>query len=323
MTTETQLKGTTSLGNYSYTEILEHNIKAFFDWGFINKDGFINVEIPSSGAYGGDFSRLRHVRDPRYTNGRVWEAVRGNWVWESGLESSNSPIQISGVFVNNVFLPTSGGQFHINYPNGQVIFTSGINTNSTVRIAYSHKWINVVSTDSVPWLRRGQQRSFRVDNSNFLIGSGDFTVLKQSRLDLPMVAVEIVGENYKGYQLGGWQYCFNRVKFYVIAEDKSSAERISHIIANQNEKTIFMFDSNLLAQNNAFPLDYRGSIANNAKTYPDLVDLSGNGGFRYTNGLLHGKVSFIDADRQEGQQLTDNIYQKVVTLETEAVLTKI
>ena len=323
MASEHQLKGISSLGRYSYTEILEHNLKSFLDWGLLNKGGFININIPTSGAYGGDFSKLRQVNDPRFTNGQVWESIRGNWVWESGLEFSTQPIQISGVFVGATFHPTSGNTFYIDYPNGRVVFNTAISLSANVRLAYSYKWVNVVGSDDVPWLKQVQQRSQRVDNTNFLIGSGNYHGMRETKLQLPVVAIEVASEDYEGYMLGGYQYCRNRIKCYVIGEDKGSVERLSHVIANQNEKTIFMFDSNLLAQNERFPLDYKGSKTANCLTYPDLVNHSGQNGFRYTSEVLHGMLSFGNSRRQEPQKLTDNLWQRVVDIETEAVLTRI
>jgi len=318
----TQLKGFDSLGQYSYDEILTQNLIMFFDWGFINKGGYVNVNIPSSGAYGGDFSRLRPVQDPRYSNGQVWESIRANWLWESGLEYE-SPINISGVFVNSTFVPQSGGTFYIDYPNGRIIFNSAISQNSTVKVEHSRKWISVIPSQNVPWLKQVEMRSHRVDDSNFLIGSGDFALLRDNKLQLPVVAIETAGATYQGYMIGGSQYCYTRVKFYVIGEDKSTVDRLTHIISSQNDKSIFLFDSNSLATNNRFPLDYRGSRASGCLSYPQLVEYSGHGGYRLTDGLLGGKISFSDAQSQPVQELTTNIYQRVVTITTEGILTKI
>ena len=323
MSTSDQLKGFDNLGKYSYTEILEHNLIAFFDWGFINKGGFTNINIPTSGSYGGDFSKLRPVSDARYTNGQVWESARLNWVWESGLETSTQPISISGVFVGSTFYPSSGGQFYIDYPNGRIIFNSAISLTSNVKVAHSFKWVNVCSADNVPWLRRTQTNSYRVDNSNFLIGSGDYLIFGQSRLQLPFVAIEIADGDYDGFQIGGGHYYRARVKLHVLAEDKSSVERISNAIASQDDKQIFIYDSNRIASDNRFPLDYRGSIASGALTYPQLVRYSGDSGYRLTDGLLAGKMSILDTQTQSFQRLTGNICKKTVTFTSESILTKV
>lgn len=313
----TTLKGFDSLNKFSYEEILEHNIINFFDWGFINKDGFYNVRIPTSGAYGGDFSRLRPVRDARFTNGQVWEGVRLNWVWESGLTGSRSPISISGVFVNNTFYPASSGQFHVDYPNGRIVFTNAISQTATVRVEHSYKWINVISSQNVPWLRKVQQNSFRADDANFLSGSGEYLNYGQTRIQLPFVAVEVADGYYKGYELGGSQLCYKTLKFYVVGED-STVNRIANAISDQNDKTIYLYNTNEVVDANNSPLRWNGSIASGALTYPDMINT-----YTYTNGVLHGKVSLLESKPQAAQRLTDNIIQKVVTITTEAVLTQI
>jgi hypothetical protein len=323
MSSADQLKGFDSLAKYAYTEILEQNLIAFFDWGLINKGGFTNINISTSGTYGGDFSRLRPVSDPRYSSGQVWESAKRNWVWESGLETSTQPISISGVFVGQTFYPNSGGQFYIDYPNGRVIFNSGISQTSNVKVAYSFKWVNVCSADNIPWLRKVQSNTYRVDNSNFLIGSGDYIPLSQSRVDLPTVAIEISDETYAGFSIGGGHYCNNKVKFHIVTEDKSSADRLGHVIASQEDKQIFIYDANRMAEDNRFPLDYRGSIASGALTYPQLTRYSGEGGYRLNEGLLAGKVSLLNSQVQQFQRLTGNVGRKTVSLNVESVLTKV
>ena len=319
----TSLNSLESLTNYTYTEILEQNLTTFFDWGFINADGFSNFRIPASGAYGGDFTKLRCVNDARYSSGKIWESDRMNWVWETGLASSTQPISISGLFVNNVFKPVDDGSYYIDYPNGRVVFNTGIAITSNVRIEHSSKWIKLTSTDSVPWLRIGQQNSFRVDNADFLTGSGSYQNYGETRLQFPLVAVEIADEKNEGFQIGGGQWCRNIVNFFVIGEDKNTVDRLANIIKNQNEKTIYLYDSNRLASSNKFPLNQFGTPNSGFLTYPTLVQYSGDGGYRYTRGVLWGKLTFIESQVQDRQELTTNLYQRSVVLKTEAVLTNV
>lgn len=319
----TSLNSLESLTNYTYTEILEQNLISFLDWGFINADGFSNFSVPASGSYGGDFTRLRPVDDNRYSAGRVWEAVRMNWVWETGLASSVQPISISGVFVNSTFRPINDGSYYIDYPNGKIVFNTGIALSSVVKISHSSKWINITSTDSVPWLRIGQPASFRADDSDFLTGSGLYQNYGETRMQFPTVAVEVIDEKNQGFQIGGGQYCHNRVNFFIIAEEKNTVDRIANIIKNQNEKTIYLYDSNKLKSSNKFPLNQFGSPNSGFLTYPSLVQYSGDGGYRYTRGVLWGKLSFDEAQVQERQQLISNLYQRAVTIRTEAVLTNV
>ena len=64
---------------------LEENMKAYLDWGFLNIGAYVNVDIPTSGLYGGTFHQLKTTDTPGYKNGQVWQSPKKDWVWESGF----------------------------------------------------------------------------------------------------------------------------------------------------------------------------------------------------------------------------------------------
>jgi len=74
----TSLKGIGKIGDSTITNDIRDNLVAFFDWGLLNTDGFINVELSDSGVYGGNSSTLRLVDDPAFNAGQVWEGFRSN-----------------------------------------------------------------------------------------------------------------------------------------------------------------------------------------------------------------------------------------------------
>jgi len=49
MTSPTQLKGFQNSQDATLSNILLRNLISFYDWGFLDKGGFVNVKIPSSG----------------------------------------------------------------------------------------------------------------------------------------------------------------------------------------------------------------------------------------------------------------------------------
>jgi hypothetical protein len=318
----TSFKGYGNIGEPSITEIVSDNIIEYINWGFLQLGAFFNIEIPSSGAFGGDRHRLICVDDPRYTDGQVWEAYRKNWVWESGLSISTQPIAISGIFVDGSFIPKGSG-YHVNYKNGQVIFDTAIDTTSTVQLEYAHKWVEVVGAANVPWFRKGQTRSFRVDDRLFIANSGVWDELADTRLQLPVIAVEPVGKHYQGYQLGGGQYARPEILLHVITENPGTAQRFASILAEQNESTFFLFDPGELASRNRFPLDYRGEIASGAVCYPDLVAATGDGGFRFTKRVQNGTIRIYNSTEQETDQISDNVYHSKVRWSTEVIVTSI
>ena len=316
----TSFKGYSDISEPTLTEVMEDNIVGYVDWSFLELGAYHNITIPSSGAYGGNRHKLVCVNDPRYDNGQVWEGYRKNWVWQSGL--SHDAIAISGIFIDGEYSPRDSG-YSINYRNGQVIFDTAIASTSTVQLEYSHKWVDVVNAGQVPWFRKGQTRSFRADDRLFIANSGNWNELADTRLQLPAVAVEVVGKNYEGYQLGGHQYARPNVLLHVIAEEPQTAKKIASILAEQSESTLYMFDTGKMAKDNRYPLDYTGDIASGALCYPDLIAATGDGGFRYTKRVQHGKMRIAESIEQETDQIHENVYHSKVRWTTEVILTGI
>jgi hypothetical protein len=313
-------KGNTNYFDTKITKTIESNIVEFVNWGFVNQGAFVNVENPTSGAYGGDYSVLRRVTDPRYTAGTVYEAIRGNWVWESGLESNIEPIDISGVYVNNV-LVTSG--YNVDYIHGRVYFNTALNSSASVKIGYSYKEVMVVSDSEYPMLKTVQELSRRPDNTNFLSNSGVYIGLRDTKVQLPLVSVKALGRSNSGFQLGDGQIVQNTIKCYVIGENDYEVNQICDTLCDQESKNIRLFDINRMAQNNAFPLTYQGFLTDTPLCYPDLVQPSSVGGYLYNDPIQYGKARIVSSESQNGNWINGNIYQNTVTMVLESIVTNI
>lgn len=276
----TRLKGFDEYGENLISSQVLHNVVSFFNWGLLGKGAFYNVEVPTSGIYGGDFSRLRPVSDPRYGSGTVWASNRNAWVWESGVDYGIQPTRFSGVYVNSVFQPLSGvGPYAhtVNYEYGQVTFASSLPVSTTVSAPHSFRAVPVVSLDA-PWFKRILTRTLRPDDSDNLAGSGYQGALAENRFPLPAIGVEVgPTADFVGMQLGGGQWFYPEVYFHVLAETAYERNHIINMICLQNEKRIRMFDTNEAP----YPLDANGMIAAGAKTYPDLVKDVLNSGYFY------------------------------------------
>lgn len=313
MTTHLNLTGT-SYKDTDVTSLVESNIISFFDWGFTDCGGYTNVYINISGGYG-DFARLKPANDLNFSSGRVWEGIRGNWVWESGL-AYGTPIRISGVYVNNVYT-TSG--YQIDYPNGRVIFNNPISTSSIVKLNHSYKEVQVTSCRDNPLFKQVQYRSRKPDETGFLISSGNYTGYATNKINLPTVSVEVISRGNSPYQLGGGKYSNYTVKFHILGESDFEVKRISDLLVNQEEKTIFAYDLDSMALANAFPLNFNGTLASGAKCYPDLVSHSGVGGYR-TILIDQGKIRFHDCKSQTGKWIHQNLYMTTVDMSAQVIL---
>lgn len=280
------LKGFNSIEDATMSNLIQDGLIEYFDYALLDKGNYYNVDLGETAPNGEDYSRLRLSSNDQYVSGQLWEGFRGNWVWQSGLAPSgktppivgtdiNNP-GISGVYIDGSFEPTSGvGTYahHIDYFNGRVVFDSPIPTGSTVQAEFSYKYINVVYANNLPWLREAQKRTIQ-PTANFLgISEGAWDVPPESRLQLPAIAVEIVPQRrFRGYQLGGGQWVYSDVLFHCIAEDEYTRNQLIDIVSSQNDKNVYVFDSNMIDASGAFPIDQNGTPVPSALQYPELIN---------------------------------------------------
>jgi len=300
----TKLANLSNAQDATISNILLDNFVSFYDWGLLDRGSFYNIRIPQSGIHGGDRHKLRLVDDPNYNDGQVWEGYRQNWVWETGVDAtSQQPIQISGVYVNNTFYATGNitNPYYIDYTNGRVVFDSGISTSSNVRLEYSHKWVQVVPAEGISWFRQIQRRSFRNEDGFQVQNSGGWAILGQSRVQLPAIAIEVIpAKSLEGYQLGGGQWINNDIVFYTITENHWECANLMDIILYQNDRTIHLFNPTDAGMSGVLPLNYRNELTQNALPrglYPNLVD-----------NFYYRKCWIYDSKAQDITQLSPELY---------------
>lgn len=298
-------KGLNQYKKVASTETLRASIVSWMDWCFTNAGAYFNINIPTSGSYGGDFSTLQNISDPRYDADTVWGAARSNFVWESGI-GEGTPIAISGVYVSGE-LQTSG--YVVNYPQGKVIFDNGVPTNASVQLEYSFKHVKVCDSDSVPFFAKAQEESYRVDNFS---ESGLFTEFADNRYQFPIVAVDVGSRTYDGYELGNSTLRSRPdVVCHVLAENPSDCDRIADIIGQQKHSKIFLPDINRMSDSGIIILDFNGNKTNTTKTYPELV--ADTSEYRGTH------CYFSDSQIQDKERLGD-LHKKTVRLTCEILV---
>lgn len=260
-------------GDSQLMDQFRSNMQAFVDWAFLGIGGFFNVRLDTTLPYGGNPATLRLSDDSRYATGTAWDSFKSNWVWETNVNFANQPIQISGIYINNVFYPTGTNLYNINYPMGRVAFNSPIPTNSIVQVEYSYKYYNVYP-DTVQWFKQLTDRTFRMDDAQFnMAGSGLWSIFPDSRAQLPAIVVEMVPRrSATGIGLGGGQYVWTDVLFHVLAETSFDRDNAVDIFTYQKDKRFFMFDKNMMARSGAFPLSAYGYLVNPGSTYPYLLN---------------------------------------------------
>jgi len=275
-----RLRGVTDPGQSLFSDQIETNLAAFFQWGFVNVGGFLNVHRGDPDCFdpATDLSRLRPIKDPNYTDGQIWQGHRQDWVFETGVDCSRQPIHVSGVYVNGVFHSTSetGAYAHtVDYPRGRIIFDSPIaRTGIPVQCEHSYRLYHV-STSDAPWWRQVQTGSHVASDSHFQQwGSGAWDILADNRVQLPHIIVENPCRVVKafGKEIGNSVLWMNQdVVLHILAEDGFHLKYLHDGIALQSGNSIMGFDKDEILVDQRFPLDQDGSPAESGLMYDALV----------------------------------------------------
>ena len=291
---------------------------SFLDWGMLGIGGWFNVNIPTSGAWGGTFDQLRLVDDPSYGEGQVWESARKDWVWENEVPyTGGSPISITGVSVDGTFYGTGDATYahHYNYPLGRVVFDNPIASTSTVKLEYSYRNVQVYIADQAPWWDELQYNSMRVDDSSFSqVGSGNWAILSNNRVQMPAVVIEAVPRRtYQPYELGSSNnFITQDVLFHVVSESRWWRNQLVDIISLQKDKTLMLYDSNKLADSGAYPLDFRGMVVAPENNYSGLVSTAG---YQFTSARI------TDMGVTEMESYNSMLHEGTVRASFEVILT--
>jgi len=270
--------------------------------------------MPTSGHYGGTYDRLRAVNDPSYTDGQIWETARKDWVWETGLARSDTPISISGVYVGENYYGTGDATYghHYNYPLGRVVFDTAVAQTSIVQMNYSFRDVQTYVADQAPWFDELQHNSHRVDDSTYhSIGSGNWQILGNSRVQMPAVVIEAVPRrSFKPYEMGSvGNYVYQDVLFHVISESRWWRNQLVDIVSLEKDRTIWLYDNNLIASATGYPLDHRGMTVDDPKMYSTLVD-----DYRYK------MARFYNANVIEMESFSSRLHKGVVRATFEIVM---
>lgn len=320
----TLLKGITSIGDTLLMTELERNVKAFLDWGLLNSAGaWTDVRIPQSGIHGGSYHVLRPVFDPEFEDGQVWESVKSDWVWETGVSynGTSDPINISGVYINGSYKTSGDATYahYYDYPLGRVVFDNPVSTGATVSMEYSFREVQVLTGDSPLW-KEIQYGSNRPDDAQFVSKDdrGSWSQLGATRQQMPALVIEAVPRRtHSAYELGNGSLLVHQdLLIRVLSQDRWYRNQLIDIVCLQDKKTIYMFNSDEVSASGVEPLDYRGMRRPEAVMYPTLTDERGKG-YRWKS------VRFSDIQCSEAITNDPNLHIGTVRVSCETVFGEI
>lgn len=278
-----KFSGVSSVGEHLLMSQIENNMKSFLDWGFLHIGGFINVARSQSNIYSNPISKLKPTEDPNYSTGQIWQTMRKDWVWETGIEYHKneeviSPINITGIYINNTFYAIDQDHgpytYKVDYNNSRIVFTNPVPLNLDIEMEYSYRWLQIYNYDSAKWW---QQLQYKVD-ANIThfnqLSEGDFSILSTNRVQLPAVIVESISRGLsKPFQLGDKSLAMKQeLMLHIVAETMADRNMVIDIIRLQQDKVIKMYDTNKVIQNKVYPFGIDGTLNPDRLQYNQLIN---------------------------------------------------
>lgn len=289
-----------SITDISISEKVEANLISFLDWGFVDKGGYINININQSGAYVDNRSILSKHEDPRTPSIKTFKGPE-NWVYQTEVNSDPAPNIVPLVYVNN----TLDLSPVINYKDGLVTPSINVPANGVVKASYSYKWVTFISSRKSGTSRRVDYRQNRTD-----LDDPNSDIISEIKIPLPCVSVDVPpvskSRPYGLDRLGPRIYTFF-VNLSIVGESASEASRISDYICLQQGTNFSTFDPRLVVIANDFPLNFNGTL-NSGKNHQQLSE-----------DYPWSTIYIEEAQAYNGAYVHQNIYESFVRLKLELV----
>lgn len=267
-------KGTKSFYDYEVSDTLAYNLKSWIDYGLLETGAYTIVSFGNAATSG--YTNLKRTYDDRYDgHGRVYEGMGPSWVWEQDVYPVTNdiprPLVASGIRVNNTFYPAntdSGPYAHtMDFRHGRVIFKSPVPDNTKVECEYTFRDVATYLVDDPEWKIIVDGHTEKFESLQLHSPSGMAQFLKESRVWLPSVVIEVGNRLNSALQLGGGDINEFDVNYHIFADNPFVNRRLADLLNNQYQHQMCLLNINT-AQ---FPFTYEGALASGALTYPKLA----------------------------------------------------
>jgi hypothetical protein len=265
------LDGINYYGDNTLEDIITKNISSFLSHGLLELGAYYNIyKDQTNPINGSNESILQPQTIPGVSSYIIYKGLKHDWVWESNINIKSSggqqPIQISGIYVNNVFYSTGtkimGTGYYVDYSRGRVIFSHPLSSSYVVKCPHTLRWVQVYDQDSQIY------RKINFDWANRESVTGiDFN--DELKAYLPCVFVKVQGySTVKGTELGSRGKESNiQLEFNIFSENSADDRRLSDILYFMESKNIPFFNIRAAPS----PLLYDGSLNPSGLTWPNLI----------------------------------------------------
>lgn len=272
------LRNLTYYGQASITDQVEQNVIWYVRDELIKLGAYYNIVSGMVDYNNNRIDKLRPIYQPGLNNFQFWGGPSHHWVWETGITPySNlveSPIEVSGVYINNAFYATGTTgtyEFYVDYNRGGIVFTNALVSGTNIWCERSERAAFVYQTEG------DEYRSFLHNYFNRgelnPPGSGLDIFRNRNIAVLPAVFIGSIKGESKPYELGN-NVNFGKfnINFDVFSNDLNNLNILRNVCTAIEGHRIELFNVTQASTGN-YPLDYKGRVHEGTKTRSQLISL--------------------------------------------------
>ena len=228
------------------TQTINTLYSSFFLWAenlLAQQDNYTNVN-----------SLLYSINDDRLKGKSVYGSPYRSWIYDSSITNAQIP---SGVYSNGNFIPRGQSGLRLDFNNGRVIFSGGVNI--PVSGQFSPKEFNLYATTKSDQELIFQQRiDFASQFPQFPSG------IPSDKVIAPAIFIRFGNFETDSFALGG-EYLDKLIARAVVLSDSNfSLEAVGNIFVNQKENNFLVF--------NQTPFDEYGDLKSGYFNYEDCLN---------------------------------------------------
>jgi hypothetical protein len=159
---------------------------------------------------------------------------------------------------------------------------------------YSYRSVQVYKAEEFPYWKEIQYKSLENKTGFSLTDKGDFSIGSEHRVQLPAVIIEtIASSKSEPFRLGDKSLIITQdILLHVLADNRNDKNNIVDTIRLQEDRVIWLYNTNTVVRSGVYPLNYDGSKNITGQNYNIIID---NDNYKWlTNRIKDINISEIN-----------------------------
>jgi hypothetical protein len=140
---------------------------------------------------------------------------------------------------------------------------------------YSYRMVQTYRANDAPWFQILQYMTYDTNNPDLQqVGEGEWSIGGHHRVQMPCIIIESLSRSRsRPREIGSGGLILEQdIMFHILSDNKNDRNKLLDILRLQQDLNHWLYNTNKLAQDDNYPLDYNGDLKPSALTYPEILE---------------------------------------------------